>query len=104
MPQLEWSSGFSASDAVPSMNLYEGYPLQGSPFPVVVLPAPTCASLSIATPNQPSAGSLELATAGMQAEFTITSKDQFGNLRMVGGDLYRVRFTGTEAVGGVVQV
>jgi hypothetical protein len=91
-------------DVVPSMNLYEGQELHGSPYPVLVLPAATCASRSIATPNQVPGGSLELATAGMQAEFTITSKDQYGNLRMVGGDLYRVRFTGTDAVGGVVQV
>ena len=103
-PQLAWNAGLSSVDVVPSMNLYAGYPVQGSPFPVLVLPALTCASLSIATPNQVSGGSLELATAGMQAEFTITSKDQYGNLRMAGGDLYRVRFTGTEAVGGVVQV
>ena len=103
--QLEWNAGLSSVNVVPSSNLYEGYPLQGSPFPVLVLPALTCASLSIATPNQPApGGSLELATAGMQAEFSITSKDQYGNLRMVGGDLYRVRFTGTQAVGGVVQV
>ena len=56
-----------------STNLYRGYNVMDSPFKVDVQPASTCAAKSIAVPNQAGAGhSLELSTAGLQAEFTIT--------------------------------
>ena len=43
------------------------------------------------TRTQAGAGhSLELSTAGLQAEFTITAKDLYGNLRGVGGDNFKV--------------
>ena len=58
---------------ITSTNLYRGYDVMDSPFTVNVQPAGTCAAKSIAVPNQAGAGhSLELSTAGLQAEFTIT--------------------------------
>jgi hypothetical protein len=58
---------------ITSTNLYRGYNVMESPFVVNVQPAGTCAAKSIAIPNQAGAGhSLELSTAGLQAEFTIT--------------------------------
>ena len=47
--------------------------VMSSPFSLNVQPAGTCASQSFATPDQPTAGnSLELATAGLQSQFTVT--------------------------------
>ncbi|EKX37277.1 hypothetical protein GUITHDRAFT_78254, partial [Guillardia theta CCMP2712] len=46
---------------------------------------------------------LELATAGVQAEFSITAKDLYGNLKGQGGDTFLVRFTGVDSASGVVD-
>ena len=101
---LKWKYGASALESVTSRNLFEGYPLHRSPYQAVVHPAITCASRSIATPNTPSAGhSLELATAGVQAEFTITAKDLYGNLKTDGKEQFLVRFTGSDSASGVIQ-
>ena len=101
---LKWKSGASGMESVPSTNLFEGYPLHNSPYRALVHPAVTCASRSIATANSPAPGhSLELATAGVQAEFSITAKDLYGNLKTEGNERFLVRFTGTETASGVVQ-
>jgi len=101
---LKWKSGAGAMESVPSTNLYEGNAIHGSPYRALVHPAVTCASLSIATPNTASPGhSLELATAGIQAEFSITAKDLYGNLKTDGNEAFLVRFTGTESASGVVE-
>ena len=89
---------------MPSTNLYEGYPLHNSPYRALVQPAVTCASRSIATPNSAAPGhSLELSTSGVQADFTITAKDLYGNLKTNGNERFLVRFTGTETASGVVE-
>ena len=103
--RLQWkaSSVASATD-ITSANLYRGYNVMGSPMTVDVKPAGTCAAKSIAVPNQAGAGhSLELSTAGLQAEFTITAKDLYGNIRGVGGDNFKVRLTGVDSTSGLVQ-
>jgi hypothetical protein len=102
--KLQWKpSGGSAAD-ITSANLYRGYDVMDSPFNVDVKPAGTCAAKSIAIPNQASAGhSLELSTAGLQSEFTITAKDLYGNLRLQGGDNFKVRLTGVDSTSGLVQ-
>jgi len=102
--KLQWApSGQTLSD-VGSTNLYRGYNLMGSPYTVDVKPAGTCAAKSIAVANQAGAGhSLELSTAGLQAEFTITAKDLYGNLRGTGGDNFKVRLTGVDSASGLVQ-
>jgi hypothetical protein len=101
---LRWKpSGGTLSD-ITSANLYRGYDVMDSPFNVDVNPAGTCAAKSIAIPNQASAGhSLELSTAGLQSEFTITAKDLYGNLRLTGGDNFKVRLTGVDSTSGLVQ-
>ncbi|EKX39869.1 hypothetical protein GUITHDRAFT_76077, partial [Guillardia theta CCMP2712] len=66
--------------------------------------AGTCSAKSFATPNQAEPGnSLELSTAGVQAEFSITAKDLYGNLRGIGGDNFKVRLTGVDSSAGIVQ-
>ena len=103
--QLYWKSGSSTLAAIPSGSLFEGYAVHGSPFNVRVHPSWTCASTSIASPDFPDIGnSLELATAGLQAEFTITAKDSYGNLKGTGGEDFLVRLTGVDTTSGVVEV
>ena len=100
---LKWKSGGNALESLRSDHLYEGYPLIGSPYLALIHPAVTCATRSIATPNAASPGhSLELATAGVQAEFTITAKDLYGNLKTDGGERFMVRFTGIDTASGVI--
>jgi hypothetical protein len=70
---LYTSIGPGVQSDITSTNLYRGYNVMDSPFIVNVQPAGTCAAKSIAIPNQAGAGhSLELSTAGLQADFTIT--------------------------------
>jgi len=100
---LRWKTGSNSMETVPSESLYEGYALKGSPYKVRVHPAVTCASKSIATANSVAPGhSLELATAGVQAEFSITAKDLYGNLKIGGGETFLVRFSGVDKSSGVV--
>ncbi len=71
--RLQWFPNGGVQSDITSTNLYRGYNVMDSPFIVNVQPAGTCAAKSIAIPNQAGAGhSLELSTAGLQAEFTIT--------------------------------
>ena len=102
--KLQWKpSGGTLAD-ITSANLYRGYDVMDSPFNVDVKPAGTCAAKSIAIGNTASAGhSLELSTAGLQSEFTITAKDLYGNLRLQGGDNFKVRLTGVDSTSGLVQ-
>eukprot|EP00290_Baffinella_frigidus_P000367 CAMPEP_0180183136 /NCGR_PEP_ID=MMETSP0986-20121125/41047_1 /TAXON_ID=697907 /ORGANISM="non described non described, Strain CCMP2293" /LENGTH=821 /DNA_ID=CAMNT_0022136569 /DNA_START=159 /DNA_END=2622 /DNA_ORIENTATION=+ len=102
--RLQWQPNGGTMADITSANLYRGYDVMGSPMTVDVKPAGTCAAKSIAVPNQAGAGhSLELSTAGLQAEFTITAKDLYGNLRGVGGDNFKVRLTGVDSTSGLVQ-
>mmetsp|Transcript_34887 Transcript_34887/g.82189 ORF Transcript_34887/g.82189 Transcript_34887/m.82189 type:complete len:5981 (-) Transcript_34887:63-18005(-) len=101
---LKWRPSGGTMATITSANLYRGYDIMDSPFTVDVKPAGTCSAKSIAVPNQAGSGhSLELSTAGLQAEFTITAKDLYGNLRGVGGDNFRVRLTGVDSTSGLVQ-
>jgi hypothetical protein len=59
---------------------------QGAPWPIINRPAATCASSSFAQGTD-----ITISTAGRQHTFTIFSKDQFGNSKDQGGDLYVVR-------------
>jgi len=104
MADLRWTPSGGTMGTILSTNLYRGYNVMDSPFKVDVQPASTCAAKSIAVPNQAGAGhSLELSTAGLQAEFTITAKDIYGNLRLGGGDNFKVRLTGVDSTSGLVQ-
>jgi len=66
-----------------------------------VNPARTSAATTIAT-DALGARSLSIATAGLQAVFTITAKDLYRNLRGVGGESFKVRLTGVDSTAGVV--
>jgi len=86
-PVLQWQYAGMAKTNVPSDQLFRGQDVSGTPSTVFVHPAGTCAAKSFTSPNQQAAGhTLELATAGLQAEFTVTAKDLYGNLRCVGGE------------------
>ena len=101
---LKWEYGGLSATVVPSANLLVGQNVRDTPATVVVHPAGTCASTSFTTPNQDANGhSLELATAGLQSEFTITAKDLYNNLRCVGAEKFKVRLTGVDSLAGVVE-
>ena len=101
---LKWEYGGLSAAVVPSTNLLVGQNVRDTPATVVVHPAGTCASTSFTTPNQDANGhSLELATAGLQSEFTITAKDLYNNLRCVGAEKFKVRLTGVDSLAGVVE-
>jgi len=95
----EWSAG--AMQTVPATALYKGFHTLGSPFSVSVNPARTSAATTVAT-DAAGARSLSIATAGLQAVFTITAKDLYKNLRGVGGENFKVRLTGVDSTAGVV--
>jgi hypothetical protein len=86
---------------VPATALYKGFHTLGSPFSVSVNPARTSAATTVAT-DAAGARSLSIATAGLQAVFTITAKDLYRNLRGVGGESFKVRLTGVDSTAGVV--
>lgn len=103
-PELKWEYPGASSATIPSSNLFVGQDVMDTPSTVFVHPAGTCAAKSFTTPNQQAAGhSLELATAGLQSEFTITAKDLYGNLRCVGAEKFKVRLTGVDSLAGVVE-
>ena len=103
-PVLQWQYAGMAKTNVPSDQLFRGQDVSGTPSTVFVHPAGTCAAKSFTSPNQQAAGhTLELATAGLQAEFTVTAKDLYGNLRCVGGEKFKVRLTGVDSLAGVVE-
>lgn len=102
--QLKWSYAAVPSTALTSTDLFRGYDVMDTPTVVNVNPAGTSSSKSFAVSNQAASGhSLELATAGLQAEFTITAKDLYGNLRNVGGEKFKVRLSGVDSLAGVVE-
>eukprot|EP01119_Soliformovum_irregulare_P021577 TRINITY_DN7213_c0_g1_i1.p1 TRINITY_DN7213_c0_g1~~TRINITY_DN7213_c0_g1_i1.p1 ORF type:complete len:1482 (+),score=340.98 TRINITY_DN7213_c0_g1_i1:64-4509(+) len=65
--------------------LFDGTHITGSPFPVQ-------AGAGVTAPSQCEAhgSGLNHATVGNSAEFSIRSRDEYGNPRTVGGDLYRI--------------
>eukprot|EP00965_Chrysotila_dentata_P053552 1776812-Pleurochrysis_carterae.AAC.1 len=68
--------------------LYHEAHLQGSPFSVRVLPAPThtgsCIRLFAQSEDEPLAD----AVAGIESSFEISARDAFGNVRLGGGETF----------------
>jgi hypothetical protein len=71
--------------------------VDGSPFPVLVRPAPTHAFRSRAWGQWLSFGAVK--TAGLESHLRLEAHDLFGNLRQIGGDAFKVRMVHTEHRG-----
>lgn len=103
-PALQWEYAGMAKTDILSSQLFRGQEVSGTPSTVFVHPAGTCAAKSFTTPNQLASGhTLELATAGLQAEFKVTAKDLYNNLRCIGGEKFKVRLTGVDSLAGVME-
>jgi hypothetical protein len=78
-----------------------GIPLRGSPFSLRVAPAPTH-TRSCLRLFAPSHGRLDDAVAGNSSRFQIVARDQFGNVRREGGDMFESSLIGPAAAGATV--
>ncbi len=95
---LQWKYGsMAAAVAIPSTNMFSRNDIVNpvsvsTPWGsagVMVFPAETCAGLSLV-----SGMGLSLATAGVEAKFSITAVDAHGNDRAIAEDEWIVRVTG----------
>lgn len=76
-------------------------PLRGSPFALRVSPAPTHTSSCLRL-FAPAHGRLDDAVAGAASSFQIVARDQFGNVRRQGGDVFESSLIGPAAAPATV--
>ena len=75
--------GGQTPSTIPSSNLFTGQPVANSPYTVNVFPALTDLDYSNLAGVY-----LTLSTAGAPAQFSVISRDSFGNLRNASGDVF----------------
>jgi hypothetical protein len=98
---LTWESSGYKKRVVESISLFADFHIRGSPFKVAVAPSSTIGGTSS---TKDSGGSLSIATAGVQAAFTVTTRDRFNNLRGVGGDSFTAKLVGSKGNAfGLIQ-
>merc|ERR1711871_1416524 len=84
--QLKWVHSDNGEAIVPSSRLFESFLVTNEPKRVRFNPNVACG----VTSTRSGAG-LTVATAGVQASFTLTSYDAYGNIRGTGADRFVVR-------------
>lgn len=99
--QLQWAGAGDGPGVIASTALYAAYHAVGSPSSVNVRPQVPCAALSTLRGS-----GLSLTTAGAQSYFTLTAKDEFGNIRQTfldeaKGHMYASAITPSSALKNV---
>ena len=90
--ELSWQSASMPRQPVPASALFRPLPLSGDAYPLEVEPAPTAPESSTVVGR-----GLRRAVAGEVAAFTVEARDEFGNLRLAGGDVVAAVGTGPGA-------
>lgn len=98
---LSWESSGFRKRTLESISLFADFHIRGSPFNVRISPSSTIGGTST---TKDSGGSLSIATAGVQAAFTVTTRDRFNNLRGIGGDSFSAKLLGSKGNAfGLIQ-
>jgi hypothetical protein len=98
---LSWESSGYRKRIVETISLFADFHIRGSPYTVKISPSSTIGGTST---TRDSGGSLSIATAGVQAAFTVTTRDRFNNLRGVGGDSFSAKLVGSNGNAfGLIQ-
>jgi hypothetical protein len=80
--RVSWASQSLPRQVIPPASFHRPVPISEASYPLKIRPAPTHPPSSTAIGS-----SLTTARAGLVHTFTIEARDQFGNLRLQGGDV-----------------
>ncbi|KDO30965.1 hypothetical protein SPRG_04153 [Saprolegnia parasitica CBS 223.65] len=89
---LQWSSTYLPLQVIDTSMLYYPSHILGSPYSVDILPGATDYPYTMAT-----GPGLSATSAGAIASFVIQAKDQLGNNKTVGGDVFDVALIGASS-------